>query len=112
MRTTVEKMDVFLSIFLSCLMLLTSSLLVLAWAPGSEFYQAGESPDPAAPSYPHTPSPGSAALAATIYVDDDNWADPMQDGSEEHPYDTINEALDDAGGSLNANRSIRDENLW
>ncbi|MCK4615069.1 MAG: right-handed parallel beta-helix repeat-containing protein, partial [Thermoplasmata archaeon] len=112
MRTTVEKMDVFLSIFLSCLMI-GSSLLVLAWASGSEFSQAGESPDPAAPSYPHTPSPGSAALAATIYVDDDNWADPMQDGSEEHPYDTINEALDDAenGDTIMVKDGTYDEDI-
>lgn len=34
----------------------------------------------------------SVANGSTIYVDDDNYLDPFQDGSKEHPYDNIRQA--------------------
>lgn len=106
MKKTANRKRIFLSICLTW-MLIGSSLFALIGIPINGVFSIGGSTAPS-----HTFSSQDSTDAATIYVDDDNWADPMQDGSEEHPCDTINEALNDTGGCLNANRSIRNDNLW
>ncbi|HID73897.1 MAG TPA: DUF1565 domain-containing protein, partial [Thermoplasmata archaeon] len=51
----------------------------------------------------HTETFNVTTNVTVIYVDDDNAGDPDMDGSEEHPYDTIQRGIDNAS----ANDTIR-----